>query len=494
MIKVIDIKPGAKLEDYDRYAVLAMGLRELHTEALTLMRLISGRKVWMVSSTEKGGGIAEMMPRLVNILRQCGVTCDWVIASAEKPGFFELTKKIHNLIHDSGNNTSFTTADRELYDEVNRKNAEELQAMVTPGDIVVIHDPQPMAIAHCITQVPLSFVWRSHIGLDKQTERTKAAWDFLQPYASAYQLSVFSAPEYIPSYFTGRSVIIPPSIDPLDHKNRELSVEKMVGILCNANLVTEYHPVLTPPFTDTTRRLQPDGSFQSPLLPTDMGLLFKPMILQVSRWDNLKGFLPLMQGFANLKKNTLSFKFRSPREARRAELVQLVLAGPDPGFVNDDPEGKQVLEELCAAYLSLDRALQNDISILVLPMTSIKHNNLIVNALQRTASVVVQNSKQEGFGLTVTEAMWKTKPVIGTVACGIRQQVRDDIDGKLINDPGDPIGIARMLHRVLHCGKEQEVWAQNAHKRVVENFLIFNQARRWIRVFASLGKNTAPAS
>lgn len=494
MIKIIDVKEGSRLEDYDLYAVLAMGLRELRTEAYTLLPAVGGRKVWMVSSTEKGGGVAEMMPRMVSLLRQCGVKCDWAVASSGKPGFFELTKKIHNLIHDSGNGIAFTATDRDLYEDVNRNNAEELLSMVAPGDIVVVHDPQPMAMAVFMQQVPLSFIWRSHIGIDKQTERTRAAWEFLQPYAKAYHLSVFSAPEYIPGYFTGRSVVIPPSIDPLDHKNRELPVDKMVGILCNANLVTEYHPVLTPPFTDATRRLQPDGSFQSPLLPTDMGLLFKPMILQVSRWDQLKGFLPLMKGFEALKNNTLRLPSKNQREARRIALAQLVLAGPDPGFVNDDPEGKQVLDELSAAYLSLDRALQNDISILVLPMTSLKHNNLIVNALQRTASIVVQNSKQEGFGLTVTEAMWKTKPVIGTVACGIRQQIRNDIDGKLIHDPENPHEIARMLHYVLQCRKEQEVWAQNAHKRVVENFLVFNQVRRWIREFASLEKIVLPGT
>jgi trehalose synthase len=381
---------------------------------------------------------------------------------------------------------SITQEEIYIYEKENRNNALEFLKLVQPDDIVVIHDPQPLPIANQLKdKINLHFIWRCHIGLDKHTENTRKAWKFLQTYIAPYQTSIFSATEYIPSFLTGKSIVIHPAIDPLDHKNRDLSVAKLVGILCNSNLITEIHPVLTPPFTDPVRKLQSDGTFKSPLLPNEIGILFKPLIVQISRWDRLKGFLPLMKGFIELKMNKNIYK-GSDRHFRRLELLNLILAGPDPDFVKDDPEGRETLMELIQYYKSISSEIQKDIAILKLPMSSRKYNELIVNALQRTASVVVQNSINEGFGLTVTEALWKTKNVIGTSACGIRQQIRDNIDGTLIGDPEDPKEIAFKLNNSLKNEKEGEVRGYNAQKRVIEHFLIFTQLRKWLRLFASL--------
>jgi trehalose synthase len=275
-----------------------------------------------------------------------------------------------------------------------------------------------------------------------------------------------------------------PSIDPLDHKNRDLPIHKIVGIFCNSKLIPEYHPVLTPPFKETVQKLQPDGKFHSPIYPTDAGLLFKPTILQVSRWDRLKGFLPLLKGFKELKKNKTDYGRTDERHHKRLSLLQLVLAGPDPTFVEDDPEGKEVMNELCKYYEELPSNLQHDISILKLPMSNRKNNEVIVNALQRVSTLVVQNSIREGFGLTVTEAMWKIKPVIGSMASGIRHQIRDGIDGRLIQDPSDPKEIAEKLNQALAEPKIREVWGYSAQKKVIENFLIFNQLRKWLDILA----------
>ena len=108
-----------------------------------------------------------------------------------------------------------------------------------------------------------------------------------------------------------------------------------------------------------------------------------------------------------------------------------------------------MLQELTAAYTALAPASQADIALVSLPMAVRKENELIVNALQRCSSVVVQNSLQEGFGLTVTEAMWKRAAVLGSRACGIRQQIRDGVDGRLIQDPEDPEEIAARLDALL---------------------------------------------
>jgi trehalose synthase len=258
----------------------------------------------------------------------------------------------------------------------------------------------------------------------------------------------------------------------------------MVGILTNSGILPTDHPMLTPPFSDKVKRLRSDGSFVPPAETGDFGLLSRPTVTQISRWDRLKGFLPLMEGFSHLKKHIDQNHNGSARHKRRLELVRLILAGPDPAFVKDDPEGQEVLEELKQYYCSLPSGIRQDIAILLLPMSSRKENELIVNALQRSSSIIVQNSLREGFGLTATEAMWKLVPFMGSMACGLRQQVRNRVDGLLIANPEDKIGIAEGLNQILAEVKRRQVWAYNARKRVLDHFLVFNQLGRWLNVFA----------
>lgn len=151
-------------------------------------------------------------------------------------------------------------------------------------------------------KMDIEAIWRCHIGLDRETPETRAAWTFLDEYGSAYDRAVFTAPEYIPGCLAGRATIIHPAIDPLSHKNRDLSVHKLVGILANGALIAAPGPMPTPPFPQLAKRLQHDGTWAPATEPEDIGLLHRPIVTQVSRWDRLKGFLPLMQGFAMLKR------------------------------------------------------------------------------------------------------------------------------------------------------------------------------------------------
>ena len=349
------------------------------------------------------------------------------------------------------------------------------------------------------SRLAIHAVWRCHIGLDADLPATRAAWGFLRQYAEAYDHSVFSAPEYIPAWLAGRASVIYPGIDPLSHKNRDLTPHKLTGILCNAGLAKEHAPVLTPAFPQPAQRLQPDGSFGSALLPDEIGFLYRPIVAQVSRWDRLKGFGPLLSGFVRLKQTLREPGHRLPaRERRRLEITRLILAGPDPNSVQDDPEACEVLDELRRTYRGLDTKSQQDIALLSLPTAVRKNNELMVNAIQRCASLVVQNSLREGFGLTVTEAMWKGTPVLGTEACGLRHQIRDGIDGRLLRDPENPDEIADYLVQMLSDDAERERWSRNGQKRVYTDFLVFAQMQRWLRVLAEClaraGKQAAPIS
>lgn len=140
------------------------------------------------------------------------------------------------------------------------------------------------------------------------TPETTTAWEFLKPFAEIANTSVFSAPEYIPAFLAGYSTVIAPGIDPLSHKNRDMTPVKLTGVLCNAGLVDERHPVMTPPWADQAKRLQADGSFAVATIPEEIGLQFRPTITQVSRWDTLKGWMPLMKAFVQLKRQRQLFK------------------------------------------------------------------------------------------------------------------------------------------------------------------------------------------
>ena len=480
MVETVTVNEALTLEDYQAVVHLSEAVRGLRSEARSLVPHLEGRTVWMINSTARGGGVAEMLPRMVTILRELGVSTEWVVIGTADPKFFTLTKRIHNLIHGSGD-PELTADDRALYEAVSRENAESLRGRLRPGDLLVVHDPQPLGAGAILRrEMDVRAVFRSHIGLDESNRQTTAAWDFLKPYARCYDHAVFTAPEYIPDYLAGRAGVIRPAIDPLSHKNRDLLVTRLVGILCNARLASEQHPVVPLEYSDVAKRLAPDGRF----LPADhsggIGLLFRPIVTQISRWDQLKGFKPLLDGFVRLKERVNRSGASDGVHQRRLQLVRLVLAGPDPSAVADDPEAVEVLDELVSAYVQLPRAMQEDIALVSLPMAVRKNNELIVNALQRCSSIVVQNSLREGFGLTVTEAMWKHAALLGSRACGIRQQIRDGVDGWLIPDPKDSEQIAVRLDALLEDVGGRIKLGQNAQRRAHDEFLVFSQIRNWL--------------
>jgi trehalose synthase len=493
MIERVDIREHVRLDDYARFLHLAEPVRELRSEAALCVPRLAGRTVWMLSSTRSGGGVAEMMPRLVSILRELGVATEWVVMRPERPEFFALTKRLHGLLHGEGD-PRLGPSDRALYERVSEECARALHPLLAPGDLLVVHDPQPLgAGARLKASLGLPAIWRCHIGLEVDSPVARAGWSFLQPYAEAFDHASFSAPEYIRDFLAGRASVMRPTIDPLGHKSRELTPHKLVGILCNSGLVAHGHPVLTPPFADPALRLRPDGTFAPADRPADVGLLFRPVVTQVSRWDRLKGFRQLLDGFLALKRR-VDDGAQPPRHRRRLEIVRLVLAGPDPTGIQDDPEARDVLAELVAAYVDLEPRAQADVAILTLPMSSLKENALMVNALQRCSTVVVQSSLREGFGLTATEAMWKGVPVLGTHAWGLRQQIRDGLDGRLVAHPEDPGELAQVLDEMLADPKQRSVWGQNGQRRVHEEFLVFRQVREWLRLLGACDGRAGAAS
>ena len=482
----IFVKEGASIEDYTAYSNLRSLVNDFQTAVLPLIDKLQGCTIWMINSTATGGGVAEMLPSQMRILRSFDVQIEWLVIEADDHHFFDLTKRIHNAIHGSGDGI-FSEKDREIYEEVNRQNLDKAIEFIQDGDLVVIHDPQPMPLATLIkSRREVKTVWRCHIGLEEHNDTTRGVWNFLMPYLESYDHYVFSLPSYVPEQIEEKSSIIPPAIDPLSHKNRTLWMAKCIGILQQSGITNHHDPLLYPYYSHLVRRVMPDGSFDSVNRNSDLDIIYRPVVLQISRWDRLKGFKELMQAFILMKEQNEQKKNKDDIGYKRIKYTRLVFGGPDPAFVSDDPEGMEVLNELIEQYKVVGEELQEDIAILLLPLDNPKQNALIVNALQRSSSFVVQNSLQEGFGLTATEAMWKQRPVLVSGAAGLRYQVQDRVNGIINPDPEDIEELAKVLEQMLNSPKERDKWGFNARNRVIENFTLFSQINSWLELLSAL--------
>jgi trehalose synthase len=281
LIERVEIREKIGLEEYASMIHLMGAVHTLRTDAERLVPRLRGRRVWMVNSTSRGGGVAEMLPKLVSLLRELGVDTQWVVAGTTQPKFFDLTKRLHNLIHGQGD-PRLSSEDRALYEKVSRENAELLEPRMSRDDILVIHDPQPLGMGALLKrELGIPKIFRCHIGVDEDLPQTRAAWEFLRPYAEMCDFAVFSAMEYVPDFLSGRACIIHPAIDPMSFKNQELSSRRLMSILCNARLGVEHHPVVTRPFTEFARRLAPDGRFEPADRDGGIGLLYRPIVAQI---------------------------------------------------------------------------------------------------------------------------------------------------------------------------------------------------------------------
>ncbi|MDX1532336.1 MAG: hypothetical protein R3362_12470, partial [Rhodothermales bacterium] len=247
MITVVEPQQHTTLEDYESFTFLASAVDRLREAARPLVQQLQGRTAWMVNSTAQGGGVAEMMPKLIGLLRELGVDARWAVISPEDERFFTFTKHLHNLIHGAGDPHVSEDA-AALYRDTSRSLATLFRDRLRPDDLLVVHDPQPAGMGALLKEeLGLPAIWRSHIGLDRQNDATRAAWGFLAPWLEPYDRTVFSLDAYVPDALADQAEIIHPAIDPLSHKNRPLNPHKLAGVLSNAGLLLSVHPVLTPP-------------------------------------------------------------------------------------------------------------------------------------------------------------------------------------------------------------------------------------------------------
>jgi trehalose synthase len=265
--------------------------------------------------------------------------------------------------------------------------------------------------------------------------------------------------------------VIQPSIDVFSPKNQDLDEATVRGILAHVGLaagVEDAAPVFAR-YDGTPGRVDRRCEVLSTGPPPRFD---EPLVVQVSRWDRLKDHEGVMLGFA--------------QHVAPGVDPHLILAGPTVHSVADDPEGAEVLDEVEAAWRELPHARRSKVHLACLPMGDIEENAAIVNALQRRATVIVQKSLQEGFGLTVAEAMWKARPVVASAVGGIRDQIEDGVSGVLLQDPSDLDTFGRLVFELLEDPQRRNGMGALARERVRGNFLANRHALQYIELFASI--------
>jgi trehalose synthase len=414
--------------------------------AATLRELLGDRRVLNVNSTATGGGVAEMLATLIGYARGAGIESEWLVIAGDLD-FFTLTKRVHNGLYGSpGDGGELGSSERASYERTLAANVARLGEEVRPGDVVIVHDPQPAGLIGPLIDRGAKVVWRCHVGYDGSNEWTERAWAFIRPYVEGAHAHVFSRESFAPEWID-RVLLraIPPSIDPFTPKNADLTASEVLALLRAADLLTvaevEPDPRVMVPADIVREGTAPDAEV--------------PLVVQVSRWDRMKDMVGVLHGFADY--------IPSP--------AHLVLAGPATDGVSDDPESFEVWTETRAAWSRLPEHSRSRVHLAAIPMDNPAENALVVNALQRHASVVAQKSLAEGFGLTVAEAMWKRRPVVASAVGGIVDQVVDGETGVLLEDPYDLAGFGSAVQDLLENPDEADRLARNARDHIADRFL-----------------------
>jgi trehalose synthase len=435
--------------------------------------IFAGRVVWHVNSTARGGGVAEMLAALLPYARGAEVDARWAVISGN-PDFFHVTKRVHNLLHGAaGDGGPLGDDERRVYEAALEPSAAAMQQQVKERDVVVLHDPQTAGLVDAVRETGAAVIWRCHVGLDTPNDNARTAWRFLRGWIQCADAWIFSRRQFVwEDLDADRAHIIAPTIDAFAPKNQVLEPVVVAAILATAGLVD------APPDPEPGPAFErQDGSRghvgnraqlieERPLGPGER------YVLQVSRWDRLKDPLGVIEGFA---------EYVAPHTD-----AHLVYAGPDVTAVDDDPEGAEVLEETRASWRAMDAETRAKIHLALLPMDDLEENAAIVNALQRGASVVVQKSLAEGFGLTVSEAMWKGRPVVASRIGGIQDQIEDGRNGVLLDDPTDLEAYGRAVLDLLEDPDRAARIGQAAAERVRERFLGSQSLLEYLDVLAGV--------
>jgi trehalose synthase len=419
--------------------------------------LLRDRVVWNVNSTAQGGGVVELLRPLIAYARGAGVDARWLVIEGP-PEFFAVTKRIHNRLHGfEGDGGPLDDDARHIYEGVMADNVAAFADRVHAGDVVILHDPQPAGMAEALQAAGAAVIWRCHVGIEEPNELARDAWAFLRPYVQLADVYVFSREAFAwEGLDRDRLAVIPPTIDVFSPKNLDIDADTVQAVLRVSGLVASEEALETATF------LRQDGTpgrveRRAHLVEDEQLRADAPVVLQISRWDALKDPLGVIKGFAE----------HVPSETG----AHLVYGAPSVEAVADDPEGARVRSDAIALWEGLPSEARRRIHLASLPMEDAEENAIMVNALQRHARVVVQKSLAEGFGLTVAEAMWKARPVVGSRIGGIQDQILHGETGVLLPDPLDLAAYGAAVTGLVMDLEGAERMGVRARERVREQFV-----------------------
>jgi trehalose synthase len=464
-VGILDPQRFASVLPKERFKEFAAGI-ELARE------LLEGRRVWNINSTALGGGVAEMLRSLLAYARGMGLDIRWAVIEGNNE-FFRVTKRIHNHLHGyAGDGGELGEAEKRVYDAVTDLNIKALRKMLGPRDVVIIHDPQPAGLVEAAQDLAAAVIWRCHVGLDEPNDLAHRAWNFLTPYVEPADAYVFSRRAFVwDDLDLSKLEIIPPSIDAFSPKNQELPEQAVAGILRVAGIIPDaphgrgtYTRVDGSPATVEREATYVDGGLPPPWSAR--------IVTQVSRWDRLKDPVGVIAGFGKYV-------------AAQTD-AHLIVAGPATEAVADDPEGLEVIQEAREAFRDCPPQARSKIHLLSLPMEDGEENAAMVNALQRRSDIVVQKSLAEGFGLTVTEGMWKARPVVASRIGGIQDQIRQGETGVLLDDPTDLEEYGNAIVELLGNPHRAEEMGREAQRYVRDHFLGSRHLLQYLRLIGRL--------
>ena len=440
----------------------------------TAQRLLGDRQVWNVSATPSRDGDAELLSALLGHGRAATVDTRWLVPEGD-PAFFRITRRMHNFLHGSvGDAGRLDEPERRHYESVLAANLTRLAQRVRPGDVVLLHDPPTAGLVPGLRDLGAHVIWRSHIGAEVGTRVTEDAWAFLRPYVEAADAVIFSRAAWAPRWLDpARGYEVPPSLDPFSPKNCELTSDQVEATLRAAGIVSGN---VGDRFLDFTRR---DGSpgrvrrHTGVMMGGEMLPAGDRVVLQVSRWDRLKDMAGVLTGFASALGSM-------PPD------VHLVLAGPRPDPASDDPEGARVAAECLVAWRELPANALRRIHLCQLPTDDPDEHAHIVNALQRHADLVVQKSLAEGFGITVTESMWKGRAVLATAVGGIPDQITDDENGMLLDTSWDLDSFGLAIDILMRDDELRSRLGAAARETVRDRYLGDQQLIQYVEIFSDL--------
>jgi len=455
----------------DRYdPVLRDEYNEIRQVAAFARDFFQGRTLWQINSTALGGGVAEMLRAFLPYAVDSGVDTRWVVINGT-PDFFTVTKRIHNKLHGHpGDGGPLGEVERAAYREVMDESLGHLLELVRPDDVIFLHDPQTAGLIEPLNQAGAITLWRCHVGIDDGNEHVEEAIEFLIPFVRPAYGYVFSRASYSwPQLPEERIHLMAPAIDAFSPKNQELAASVVEDILSTIGLSGGQRPS-PPPF------LRSDGAEgvverEAEILQVDPIPPEAFLITQISRWDVLKDFEGVLEAFIRYLPDTDA---------------HLALVGPASGAVSDDPEGPAVHARITATWEALPDDLRARVHIVNLPMDDFDENGAMVNAIQRRSDVIVQKSLVEGFGLTVSEAMWKGKPVIGSAVGGIQDQIVDGESGILVEDPADLEEFAAAVRSLIEDPDLAERLGQGARDRVAARFLAAPRIAEYVDVIGQV--------